>query len=143
MAGYRTQIAFLAIVAFSLGTLPSYARSGVVRVVITKAGFVAGVGAGRGTLTFDGREYPFSVYGLSLGLTVGASTNRLVGRATYLHELSDFPGTYTAVGGGGALLAGGGGVQLRNEKGVIIRLRGVKAGLELSANLSGVRIALD
>jgi hypothetical protein len=60
-----------------------------------------------------------------------------------LHQLSDFPGTYAAVGGGGALLAGGGVVQLKNENGVVIRLRGVKAGLEFSASMGTVRIALD
>jgi hypothetical protein len=143
MAGYRTRLACVAIIAFILATLPSYAKTGVVRVVVTKAGFVAGAGAGRGTLTFDGREYRFSISGLSVGLTFGASTNHLVGRAMNLHQLSDFPGTYAAVGGGGALLAGGGVVQLKNENGVVIRLRGVKAGLEFSASMGTVRIALD
>jgi hypothetical protein len=47
------------------------------------------------------------------------------------------------VGTGGALVGGGGGVQLKNDKGVIMTLHGVKAGLEFSANLSGIRIELE
>jgi hypothetical protein len=60
-----------------------------------------------------------------------------------LSQLSDFAGTYVAVGGGAAWAGGIGGVQLRNEKGVIITLQGPKVGMELSANLSGIRIALE
>jgi hypothetical protein len=41
------------------------------------------------------------------------------------------------------LVGGGGGVQLKNEKGVIITLHGVRAGVEFAANLSGIRIAFD
>jgi hypothetical protein len=59
-------------------------------------------------------------------------------RASYLHQLSDFEGDYSSVG-----VSGGGGVQLKNEKGVIITLHGVRAGVEFAANLSGIRIAFD
>ncbi len=141
MRNYR--LALLILLAFALIAAPSSARTGYVRVTFAKAGLIAGAGAGRGVLTFDGREYPFTVYGLSLGATVGASVTRLVGRASYLHQLSDFEGTYTAVGTGGALIAGGGGVSLKNDKGVIIWLQGPKAGLEFASNLSGLRIVLE
>ena len=122
---------------------PSHAITGTVRVTIAKAGLVVGAGGGRGTLTFRHRNYPFTVQGLSLGLTAGASINKLVGRAEYINELGDFSGTYTVVGGGGALLGGVSGVQLKNDKGVIITLQGPKAGLELAANVSTVVISLD
>jgi hypothetical protein len=121
---------------------PSDAKTGYLRVIFAKAAVIAGAGAGRGVLTFDGRDHPFRVYGLSVGVTVGASASRLAGRAAYLNQLSDFEGTYTAVGTGGALVGGGGGVQLKNDKGVIITLHGPKAGLEFAANLSGIRIEL-
>jgi len=92
-------------------------------------------------LTYDGRQYPFRVTGLSVGLTFGASITRLKGQAAYLERLSDFEGVYSSVGVGGAMVGGGGGVQLKNEKGVIITLHGAKAGLEFAVNLSGIRIA--
>jgi len=122
---------------------PSHAITGTVRVTIAKAGFVVGAGGGKGVLTFRHRNYPFTVQGLSLGLTAGASINKLVGRADYINDLSDFSGTYSVVGAGGALVGGVGGVQLTNAKGVIITLQGPKAGLELSANITKVVITLD
>ena len=122
---------------------PSQAITGAVRVTIAKAGLVLGGGGGRGVLTFRHRNYPFTVQGLSVGVTAGASLNKLVGRADYINELSDFSGTYSVVGGGAALVGGVAAVQLTNSKGVIITLQGPKAGLELSANLTTVVITLD
>ena len=104
---------------------------------------MVGAGAGRGTLTFGHRNYPFTMQGLSLGVTAGASVNRLVGRADYINELGDFAGYYTVVGGGAAVVGGVNGVQLRNDKGVTITLQGAKAGLEFAANISSVVITLN
>jgi hypothetical protein len=117
---------------------PSHAITGTVRVTVAKAGFVVGAGGGKGVLTFRHRNYPFTVQSLSLGITAGASINKLVGRADYINELSDFSGTYTMVGAGGVV-----GVQLRNDKGVTITLQGPKGGLEVSANITKVVITLD
>ena len=135
------RVTLLTIMASGVLAAPSQAQMGAVRVVIAKAGLVAGAGAGRGILTFRGRDYRFRIIGLSLGFTVGASINKLTGHVSYMHDVSDFPGTYTAVGAGGALVGGAGGVQLKNDKGVMISLRGIRAGLELAANLTGVQIA--
>jgi hypothetical protein len=136
-------IALTALVAAIGFATPSQAITGAVRVTIAKAGFIVGAGGGKGVLTFRHRNYPFMVQGLSLGLTAGASVNKLVGRADYINELSDFSGTYTVIGAGGALIGGVGGVQLSNVKGVIITLQGPKAGVELSANITKVVITLD
>lgn len=128
--------------SFGLAT-PSQAITGAVRVTFAKAGLVVGAGGGKGVLTFRHRNYPFTVQGLSLGLTAGASVSKLVGRADYINELGDFSGTYTVVGGGAALVGGVSGVQLKNDRGVIITLQGPKAGVELAANISTVVITLD
>jgi len=136
----------IAVISFAvwLGVgAPAHAVTGTVRVTIGKAGFIVGAGGGTGTLTFRHRKYPFAVQGLSLGLTAGASINKLVGRAEHINELGDFAGTYSVVGAGGALVGGVGGVQLRNAKGVTITLRGPKAGIEVSANVTKVVIMLD
>jgi hypothetical protein len=122
---------------------PSHANMGTVRVTVAKAGFIVGAGGGKGVLTFRHRNYPFTVQGLSIGITAGASINKLVGRADYINELSDFGGTYSVVGAGGALVGGVGGVQLRNNKGVTLTLQGPKAGIEVSANVTKVVITLD
>ncbi len=141
MLRHATRLALLALLASAALPASSYAQTGYVRVVVAKAGLVAGAGAGSGVLSFRGRNHPFRVAGLTLGFTVGASVNRLSGRVSYISDVNDFPGTYHAVGAGGALVGGAGGVQLKNEKGVMLTLQGPKAGLELSANLTEVRIS--
>lgn len=120
---------------------PLFAQAaGHVRVKIVKAGLLVGGGAGSGVLTWRGRNYPFSVSGLSLGITAGATIGRFDGWASGIRELGDFAGSYSSVGGGFALVGGVNGVHLRNEKGVTIVLQGAKAGLEIAANLSAITI---
>jgi lipid-binding SYLF domain-containing protein len=65
-------------------TTPSRADMGQVAVIFTKGGFIVGVGGGEGVLRYHGRTYPFTVSGMSVGFTIGASTTKLVGRAINL-----------------------------------------------------------
>jgi len=137
------RLAVLALIAAVLPATSSFAQApGYVRVKLLKAALMVGAGGGNGVLTYRGRDYPFRVSGLSLGVTAGASVSRLEGWASGIRQVGDFAGTYSSVGGGGAFAGGFGGVQLGNEKGVKIALRGPKAGMEFAANLSGVRISL-
>jgi hypothetical protein len=122
---------------------PSRADTGTVRVVFTKGGFIVGVGGGNGVLYFRGHRYPFRVSGMSVGFTIGASTTQFSGHALNLRSPSDIQGSYAVLGAGGALAAGAGGVQLQNEKGVILQLAGGKVGVELSAAVGGVTVALQ
>jgi lipid-binding SYLF domain-containing protein len=122
---------------------PIQAETGTVHVVFKKAGFVLGVGGGRGVLTFRGREYPFKVSGASLGATIGASATRFVGKALNLREPRDVAGTYGVAGVGGALASGAGSVQLMNANGVVLQLNGPKMGFEVSASLAGVTITMN
>jgi lipid-binding SYLF domain-containing protein len=78
--------------------------------VFTKGGFIVGVGSGEGVLTFRGKRYPFTVSGMSVGFTIGASTTKLVGQAVNLNSPASFEGTYSAIGAGGAVAAGAAGV---------------------------------
>jgi lipid-binding SYLF domain-containing protein len=139
----RRRLAALMLIALIVPTTPILAQaSGQVRVKIMKAGLLVGGGAGKGVLTYRGRNYPFRVSGLSLGVTVGASFGRLEGWASGIREISAFAGTYNSVGGGAALAGGINGAQLRNDKGVTMVLQGPKAGLEFAANLSTIMISL-
>ena len=122
-------------------TAPSQAETGGVRLRITKAGFIIGVGGGTGTLTFRGRSYPLSVGGLSVG-TLGAASADLVGSAHNLRRAEDIVGTYTAVGAGAAIGGGAASVRLRNSNGVVLELRGRQVGLQVSLNLSGMTVAM-
>jgi hypothetical protein len=145
MRVFGLQIIKLGLAGFILSaglTTSTRADTGSVRVVFTKAGFILGVGGGNGVLTFRGHHYPFNVSGMSVGFTIGASTTQLTGHASNLRSPGDIQGHYAVIGAGGALAAGAGGVQLQNEKGVILQLAGGKVGVELSAAVGGVTIAL-
>jgi hypothetical protein len=52
-----------------------------------------GAGGGSGVLTYRGRDYPFRVSGLSLGVTAGTSISRLEGWASGIRQVSDFAGS--------------------------------------------------
>src|SRR5512139_2600588 len=142
----RKSAASVALVALLVGVAgvatPSRAETGQVAVVFTKGGFIVGVGAGEGVLLLRGKKYPFTVSGMSVGFTVGASTTKLVGRALNLRGPASIEGSYAAGGAGGAVAAGAGAVQLQNANGVILQLSGPKVGAEVSAAVGGVTIRL-
>jgi hypothetical protein len=130
------------VVSWSATATPSQADTGTLRVVFGKAGLVAAVGSGEGVLTFHGKRYGFLAAGASIGATLAASTSVLRGTALNISTPSDLAGTYTGVGGGAAVAAGVSGVRLRNEKGVVLDLRGAKLGVEVSANVALITITM-
>ena len=134
--------AALGFVATGVAT-PSLAETGQVSVVFTKGGFIVGVGGGQGVLVFKGKKYPFTVSGMSVGFTIGASTSKFVGRALNLRSPGDLAGSYAVGGAGGALAAGAGGVQLQSANGVILQLSGPRVGAEVSAAVGGVTITMQ
>jgi hypothetical protein len=143
MRKLAARIALVALLAGAAGfSTPSLAETGQVSVVFTKGGLIVGVGGGEGVLTYRGTQYPFTVAGMSIGFTVGASTTRFAGRALNLRGPASIEGTYSAIGAGGAVAAGAGGVQLQNANGVILQLSGPKVGAEVSAAVGGVTIRL-
>ena len=82
---------------------PSRAETGYVRAVVTKGGFIIGVGGGTGTLVFRGQHYPLEISGASFGATIGASTTDLRGHAYHMHSPADIEGTYSTIGAGAAI----------------------------------------
>src|SRR3954451_22169395 len=144
MRRFATRAALIALVALAASiSTPSRAEVGQVAVVFTKGAFIVGVGGGKGVLVFHGKRYPFTVSGMSVGFTIGASTTKFVGKAINLRSPGDLAGSYAAGGAGGALAAGAGGVQLQNANGVILQLAGPKVGLEASAAVGGVTITMQ
>jgi hypothetical protein len=123
MRRFCTNVALVALLVGVAGiSTPSQAEIGQVAVIFTKGGFIVGVGGGEGVLILRGKRYPFTVSGMSVGFTIGASTTRFVGRALNLRGPASIEGTYSAIGAGGAVAAGAGGVQLQNANGVILQL---------------------
>lgn len=138
----RVALALLLAGVAAFSSTPSRAETGRVGVIFTKGGFILGVGGGEGVLILRGHRYPFTVSGMSVGFTIGASTAKYVGRALNLRGPASIEGTYSVVGAGGAVVAGAGGVALQNANGVILELSGPKVGAEVSAAVGGVTIRL-
>lgn len=116
--------------------------SGRIAFRITRAGLIVGVGGGSGTLSFNGRNYPISIGGISLGATIGIASADFVGRVRHLRRASDIAGTYSAIGAGLAAAGGGSVARLRNSRGVELEVSGKQVGFMASVDLSGLRIRL-
>jgi hypothetical protein len=123
-------------------TSQSYAKTGSVRLKITKVGFIVGVGGGSGTLTFKGKHYRLSIGGVSAG-TIGVAGMDLVGTASNLRTAADIVGTYSALSAGIAVAGGGKVATLQNSNGVVLQLQGRQVGFSASLSVSGLTISLQ
>lgn len=127
--------------ALAFGNL-AVAADGKVEIELYKAGFIVGGSGGSGKLIFQGKEYPLSIGGVSLGATIGVSKAELIGEVLNLKKVGDIEGTYTA---GQASLAVAGGekvAELKNSRGVQLKLKGKQVGLEFALDLSGMELSL-
>jgi hypothetical protein len=96
---------------------------------------------GNGVLTYQGKEYPFSIDGLSV-VDVGISKAEANGTVYNLKRLEDFNGTYTGVTAGATVAGGGGAATVRNQNGVVIDLLGTTLGLKFKLSVDGVKMTL-
>ena len=126
-----------------LGFAPAaFAANGTIELEIYKAGFIVGGSGGSGTLKLDGKRYPLTIGGVSLGATIGFSKAQLVGSVRNIKKPSDIEGVFTA-GTAGVAVAGGPKVaELKNSNGVELSVKGQQVGLEFSVDLSGMEIKL-
>ena len=122
---------------------PARAQTASIEMQIYKAGFIVGVSGGEGVLYHQGRAYPLSIGGVSLGATIGASKADLVGEVYNLRAPQDIQGIYQATRSGYAVAGGETGASLQNSVGVVLEVRGKQVGLEFSIDLSGMQISLQ
>jgi hypothetical protein len=102
----------------------------------------AGMTGGTGSLTFQGRTYPFKVVGTVVG-PGGASRVQAVGEVYRLNRLSDFEGTYSeGTGQAGLATSGKAELWMRNQAGVIMHLTGTSEGVVLSLGRDEVLVQL-
>jgi hypothetical protein len=118
------------------------APDGRIALTLYKAGFIVGGSGGSGTLTFKGKQYPVEIAGISLGATIGVSKAELLGEVYNLKQPSDIEGTYSAAQAGVAVVGGGKVAELKNTKGVVLKVKGKEVGLELALDLSGMGVTL-
>jgi len=123
-------------------SLATAAPDGTIELTLYKAGFIVGGSGGDGTLKFKGKQYPVSIGGVSLGATIGVSKAELIGEVYNLKQPSDIEGTYSA-GTASLAVAGGAKVaELKNSKGVVLKVKGKQVGLEAALDLSGMSVSL-
>jgi hypothetical protein len=113
------------------------------KVEIESKSIAAGIGVtwGDGKLSFKGKDYPFSIDGLTV-VDFGISKARATGDVYNLTDASKFPGTYAAAEAGFTLAGGMGGMVLRNQDGVVMHIRSVSQGARLQLGPSGLNIKL-
>src|SRR3954454_5477025 len=106
-------LTFLVISSVALGSSIARAQEeapdGTVR--LSSGSVAAGIGFswGSGVLTYQGKDYPFDVSGLSVA-DVGISKAEASGSVYHLKNLADFSGNYTGVSAGATVAGGGGGM---------------------------------
>jgi hypothetical protein len=111
---------------------------------IKSVGFIAGARWGEGVLTMkSGEQRRFDILGVKL-VETGAARTEFEGEVYNLNHIEDFVGTYIGAGTGIAVIAGKGEAVVNNGRCVIVKVRGYREGVQMSAPApSGVEISWD
>ena len=132
----------LLLCGLAVQSAPASAQSATIRLHVGKVGFVIGVSGGNGTLFHKGNPYALKIRGVSVGLTIGASSADLIGNVYNLSVPTDIEGTYTAAEGSLAFGPGKDSWVLTNSNGVRLEVHGNQVGFEASLDLGGMTIRL-
>jgi len=105
--------------------------------------FVAAFAEGSGTLTFQGRSYPFKLIGSVMGPGGGLDRLHASGEVYNLTQVTDFPGRYTQdTGPAGVDTAAAGQLWLGNSAGVVMHLQSQSQGAILSIGRDEILIRM-
>ena len=119
---------------------PTGKPSATISIHQLSVAFIGSGAVGGGTLHYGGRSYPLSVNGLGVG-GIGASQLSATGVVYGLKNREDLAGVYAQIRSGWALGdQGGGTLWLKNDKGVAMKLRTERRGLQLALGTDGVII---
>ncbi len=112
-------------------------------LALTEGSVAAGIGFswGGGTLTYQGKTFPVSIEGLTVG-SLGIAEAKATGKVFGLTSLSDFDGVYTAAKLGAAVGAGGDLTTMKNGRGVTIELNATTEGVKFTAGPGGVKLTI-
>lgn len=115
--------------------------SGKVWVESKSVALGVGVSWGDGKLTYQGKEHVFAVNGLSV-VDLGVAKVTATGEVFNLKKLSDFNGNYVAGEAGAAVGGGAGTAILKNQNGVVMKLKGTGTGVKFTLAGKGVEVKL-
>jgi len=131
-------------------TYPDYKKpeervaSGLVTLKMKSVALGVGGSWGDGVLTYQGRNYPFSISGLSL-LDVGISNYTGAGKVYDLSSPGNLAGNYAAGQATFAVAGGDSAMSMKNDKGVtivILKNEGKESGTQLSMGPAGMKIMM-
>ena len=122
----------LIIASMLLGAMPTLGFAlepdGTVRITGKSIAVGIGFSWGSGVLTYKGKEYPFSITGLSAG-DIGVTSTEISGEVFNLKNVDDFNGNYTSFNAGVTIAGGGGGATMKNQSGVVMNVVATTQGL--------------
>ncbi len=110
-------------------------------VEITSKSVAVGIGVswGHGVLNYNGKKYKFSMDGLSI-VDVGISSVTASGDVFHLNNISDFAGNYTAFEAGATIAGGGTWQTMKNQNGVVMKIKASTKGAQLTLAPKGVKV---
>lgn len=135
-------VSFLSVPVALAKDTPILTPSGTVNISTRSIAVGIGINWGTGTLTYKGKDYLFTVKGLSV-LDLGISKATAKGEVYHLATVSDFAGKYAALEGGFALGKGAADITMKNTKGVVINLEAATEGVQLTLGGKGLSIAFQ
>jgi|RhiMetdeSRZDD1v2_1073273.scaffolds.fasta_scaffold150478_3 hypothetical protein len=131
-------------------TYPDYRKpdervpSGLVMLKLKSVALGVGASWGEGTLTYQGRNYLFSISGLSL-VDVGISNYTGAGKVYDLSSPANLAGNYAAGQATFAIAGGDSAMSMKNGRGVtivILKNEGQESGTQLSIGPAGMKITM-
>ena len=131
-------------------TYPDYKKpeerlpAGLVTLNMTSVALGVGATQGEGVLNFQGKNYPFTISGLSL-VDVGISKFTGAGKVYELRSPRDLAGTYAASQSTFAIAGGATAMSMKNGNGVnivILKNEGQESGTQLSVGPAGMTITM-
>jgi hypothetical protein len=136
-------VLFLFVATFTTSAISGESPKPSGRVSISSRSIAAGIGVtwGDGKLSFKGKDYPFSIDGLTV-VDFGISRANATGDVYNLTDVAKFAGTYVAAEAGFTLAGGMGGMVLRNQDGVVMHIRSTSRGARLQLGTSGLVIRM-
>lgn len=129
---------------------PKYERpeervpSGLVSLNLKSAALGVGASSGEGVLSFQGKDYPFSISGVSLA-DVGISSFAGAGKVYDLKSVKDFAGNYATAQATFAVAGGASETAMKNQSGVtivVLKNEGKESGTKLALGPGGVKFQM-
>ena len=102
---------------------------------------IFGGAEGKGVLHFKGKDYPFTMTGVTVG-GVGYTEAHGTANIYNLKKIEDFPGQYQGIGAGAAAGPSKGGNTFQSMKEVVITTKSKGEGAALNLGVSSVTIKL-